>query len=100
MASLQEALPRALRQAQAEGLTLQPSDNVAAAPLALLATEEAPRQAVGWSVRGMPTVPAGSLADRPNLVADLCKIIQRQSSEIADLRRAIASAASVQPSVV
>ena len=74
---------------------------VRASSFAPLAGEEWPTheaESVGVSVQGMPTVPADSLAERPRLVADLCKIIERQSSQIADLRRAIASAsaASVQ----
>ena len=58
-----------------------------AAAVAPTAPEEAPWQAEGPSVQGMLSVPA-----RPSLVADLCKIIERQSSEITKLRRDIAMA--------
>ena len=84
------------------GATLSaPAANKARAAPPPLVTEEARRheaESVGVDVQGMPTVPAG-LVERPGLVADLCKIIERQSSEIAELRRTLAQATG-QSSVV
>ena len=74
----------ALQQAEAEGLTLQPSDNNATG-----------FKGVRFSSSGKPT-PDGFI-ERPNLVADLCKIIERQSSQIFELRACLASTTS-QPS--
>ena len=84
------------------GATLSaPAANKARAAPPPLVTEEARRheaESVGVDVQGMPTVPAG-FVERPGLVADLCKIIERQSSEIAELRRTLAQATG-QSSVV